>query len=555
MNSQSQGGRPTAETPKSTEDLALIKELAAATDYKFLLPAASNKLTSIKHLPIWFSAIVKMLARFDPEAFLFGTVASLNNGSELQLRTSQLKLEHDPVKQESSASANPNIRHLVAEEVRVYGGVTTYAAFGLFLEGSSYKAAIMQDEALKYLCAPTLFPRVVGGGSILSRTQQFKSPEYQETILLGDDTGLTLVSDQRKFVFPSEQRINSAKAVTFHYVRGDKRPEVRLHQLLRPHFWRWLTVALTGTDFAHLLTMGWECDHTWVFQRLIEQADNEREQVDQLFAILAVTDELRTKSPSENLMTWYVKALKTIHDLNAVTRTYREDCGLMILPVTLAESMYMVHAHREGYAEVMSRVSRENKGYMPILELQKAIANIVVDKNRQNTFSKFDSGKHQKGHAKQPQVTATAATGGVKLDCCYKFLEGKCHEDPCIHPHVKVPIPPSVCAKFLADNKSCTGGCGKPHDRWSGIVRKINSGELPSAPSKKSKKKAKQINATTVPPVTPPPLLRLLQVRKRGGEADAATKAMAAGGAKEAGATRPLNQMLSAPAVPSLDTK
>ena len=77
-------------------------------------------------------------------------------------------------------------------------------------------------------------------------------------------------------------------------------------------------------------------------------------------------------------MTWYVKALKTIEDLNAVTRTYREGCGLMILPSQLAESN-KVHAHREGYSEVMSRVARENQGYLPIHLLQAAIANGTLD--------------------------------------------------------------------------------------------------------------------------------------------------------------------------------
>ena len=76
----------------------------------------------------------------------------------------------------------------------------------------------------------------------------------------------------------------------------------------------------------------------------------------------------------------------------------------MILPIQLAESLYKVHAHKDGYAEVMSRVARDNEGYMPLLELQKAIALIAVDKNRQKTLSAFDT--KPKGQAKQGLLEA-----------------------------------------------------------------------------------------------------------------------------------------------------
>ena len=94
---------------KSTElpaDLALIKELVSTTDYKFLLPAAQNKLLSIKLLTAWFESIQKMLARFDSfpgiYVFLFGTTASLNKGADLQLRTTHVKLEAKTAKLEAA---------------------------------------------------------------------------------------------------------------------------------------------------------------------------------------------------------------------------------------------------------------------------------------------------------------------------------------------------------------------------------------------------------------------------------------------------------------------
>ena len=222
--------------------------------------------------------------------------------------------------------------------------------------------------------------------------------------------------------------------------------------------------------------------------------------MDQLFAILALQDELRVKAPSENLMAWYVKALKSIEDLNAITRTYRQGCNLMILPIQLAESLYKVHAHKDGYAEVMSRVARDNQGYMPIAELQKAIAMITVDKNRQRALSAFDSLKHPKAHAMQSQVTTAAAKSrSGKIDCCYKFLEGKCQDANCKRPHLQMEVPAGVCGDYLADRTSCYGSCGKLHERWGDIIRKANEGKLPSAKACKPKK----VKESAVAPIQP----------------------------------------------------
>ena len=477
-------------------EVALIKELVSTSEFKFLLPASQNKLLSIKQLSLWFITVSKMLSRFpDVDSFLFGTVASLNSKSELQLRTA--KLEENGVKQEPVGPSKADLSTKIKEEMRLFGDVRTFARFDDFLDDTSHKKEIMESHDLQHLVAPTLFMPSVGVKALLSSAEQFRSPEYQETVILDENTGLTLVSDQRKFVFPTEQRITGVKAVTFHYVRGNRPPESRIHQLLRPLFWRWLTIALTGTDFAHLLHLGWECDHTWIFQRLVEQQEKEREESDQLFAILAVMDELRTKSPSVNLMTWYVAALKTINDLNAVTRTYRKGCGLMIIPVEMAEALYKVHAHREGYSEVMSRVSRENEGYMPILALQKAIANVTMDKNRQKKFSDFDSNK-PKTKAITNQVAATEAKGNpVKIDCCYKFLEGKCQDANCKYPHLQMAVPAGVCSKYLADKKSCYGSCGKLHERWGNIIRKAHEGKLKISPAKARKPKEVKENAAT----------------------------------------------------------
>ena len=500
----SPGVKPSS--PESPADTALIKELLSASQYKFLLPAAQNKLASIKKLSAWFTAILKMLERFpDTELFLFGTRASLNSGSDLQRRN--VKLEHKGVKlEEVNGAQSRDYAALIADEVRLVDPIQTFTQYENFLRESSYKKEIMASADLQHLVCPALFLPSTGEKEPLTQMQRFRSPEYQETVTVEDDDGFTWVSDQTVFIFPSEQRVTSSKSVTFHYVRN-KKPESRIHQLLRPHFWRWFTEALTGTDFAHYLTLGWEGDHTWVIGKLIAQQAAEREESDQLFAILAVQDELRTKDPKENLMSWYVKGIKTVKDLNAITRTYRSNCGLMILPTDYVDSMYKVHAFREGYSETMSRVSRENEGYMPIDKLQKAIALIKVDKNRQQVYENFDAGKHPKARTHPTQVNATAGWPSDKLDCCYKFLEGKCQDENCIHPHVKVEIPPGVCALYLTDRTSCPGTCGKPHERWGTIIKKMNAGELPAPTTSKrrGRRDKSEVNATTTPAASTTP--------------------------------------------------
>jgi hypothetical protein len=159
--------------------------------------------------------------------------------------------------------------------------------------------------------------------------------------------------------------------------------------------------------------------------------------------------------------------------------------------------MYKVHAHKEGYSEVMSRVSRDNDGYMPILKLQKAIKLISVDKNRQKSYSNFEAGKNQMARPNAPQVNSVASTPGGKLDCCYKFLEGKCQKTNCKHPHLNVAVPAGVCGKYLHDKSSCTGSCGKLHDRWSVVIRKLND----ASPAKASK--PKQRKQSVAPPSQP----------------------------------------------------
>ena len=475
----------------SSDEKALISELLSVKEYKFLHPPSQHRLQNIKELQAWFTGIAKMLDRFpNVEAFLFGTAASLNEDQELSIRITAVKSEKG-VKQEHSPPDDITLRRAIAVELRTFDrDFTDFNVVAEFLSATSYAKEIRASQDLYHFIAPTLFHPSVDAKQILSRIAQYKSPEFQETVTIGDKLGGgTPVSDLKVYVFPSEQRITNAKSVTFHYVRGDQKPESRLHQLLRPHLWRWLEIALGGGDFSHFLTMGWEEDHSEVFQQLILQQNREREETDQVFAILDVQDSLRTKLATVSLHTWYLQSMKAVEKVNAVTRTYKAGCNLMILPQSFVDSMYLVHAHHDGYSEVLSRVSRENEGYVPIKELQRQIEMQLADKNRNKTFTDWRAKNanlsnqqriNPRSNTSQTSVNAISAqVPNTQMDVCFKFQDDKCKLGAqCPHPHRKIAVPVAACSKWLADKSSCDHSCNKLHETWYALIKKINSGEI-----------------------------------------------------------------------------
>ena len=477
-------------------DLALIKELVSTKEYKFLHPPSQHRLQNIKELQAWFTGIAKMLDRFpDIEAFMFGTAGSLNEDQELSIRITAVKSEKG-VKQEHSPPDDDALRRAISVELRTFDReFTDFNVVAEFLSFTSYAKEIRASQDLYHFIAPTLFHASVDAKKILSRVAQYKSPEFQETVTVGDKLGGgTPVSDLKVYVFPSEQRITNAKSVTFHYVKGEQKPESRLHQLIRPHLWRWLQIALGGGDFAHFLTMGWEEDHTEVFQQLILQQNREREETDQVFAILDVQDSLRTKLATISLQTWYIQSMKAVEKVNAVTRTYKAGCNLMILPQSFVDSMYMVHAHHDGYSEILSRVSRENEGYVPIKELQRQIGMQLADRNRNKSFTDWSAKNAKPSNQQRIQTSQTsvnvisAKVPDTQIDVCYKFQEDKCKLGAdCPHPHRKVAAPAAACSKWLADKSSCDHSCNKLHETWYALIKKINSGEISAEKEKKGK--------------------------------------------------------------------
>ncbi len=113
----------------------------------------------------------------------------------------------------------------------------------------------------------------------------------------------------------------------------------------------------------------------------------------------------------------------------------------MLIPVGFVNSMYKVHAHRSGFSEIMSRVSRENGGYMPIQELQRQIAMEISDKNRKSGMAEFETQNNEllkpktKGTSTRVSADVNSTTDAIipktPIETCFIFLDGKCLTMPC----------------------------------------------------------------------------------------------------------------------------
>ena len=352
------------------KDQALFKELLVSpSDFKFSLQPSQNKLVNIKLLSTWFAGIAKMLDRYpDIENFLFGTTASLNEGKNLTFKTSTCKSEFGVKLEEASGEKLTMINAIQAELEAFQEEVVTYQQFGTFMRDSEYEQEIAADSDLRNLVSPTLFPRTTPT-KVLQGAKLFMSPQYQETVTLGDKiAGKQRITDTTNFIFPSTIRIAAAKHVTFHYVKGTQAAESRLHQLIRPHLWRWLTIAMSDGPFTHLFKSTWEGDHTNLFQKLMEVQNEQREETDQVFAIFNCQMQLCKKNPKDSLQTWYTLANKEVELVNAVTGTYTNSCNLTMIQQSVVDSMFMVHAHGMGYDKLMTKINREDEDYVPIEE-------------------------------------------------------------------------------------------------------------------------------------------------------------------------------------------
>ena len=490
----------------------LLKELSSSHDFKFPLAPTQTKLTNIKLLHVWFASIAKMLDRYpDVELFLFGTAATLNESKNLTLKTSICKTEKGVKIEEASGEKLRLIENIQAELQTFQQDVDTFYLFVDFLKASEYEIEINRDPDLKYLVAPTLFPPTVAPTKILQGAKLFMSPQYQETVVVGGTlAGKTRITEFTDFVFPSSIRIGTAKHVTFHYVRGNQLPESRLHQMLRPHLWRWLCAALADGPFAHLLKDTWEGDHTHLFQKLQLIQNAQREETDQVFSIFNQLMQLCKKPSKESLQTWYLQSIKDVEAVNAVTSTYRNSSDLTMISQSWLNSMYKVHAHGMGYDKLMTKISRENDGYVPIEELQRRIELDIESVNRSQAYDDFTTqNAHVFTQDKQPRrerqanaatgnpkkrpgsATPTPASGGAsgsgnalkgeqRINVCHKFLQDKCEfGKECKFEHRKIKVPGAACSKFLGANPdSCDGSCGKLHENWHEIIKKVNAGEI-----------------------------------------------------------------------------
>ena len=209
----------------SSDEKALISELLSVKEYKFLHPPSQHRLQNIKELQAWFTGIAKMLDRFpNVEAFLFGTAASLNEDQELSIRITAVKSEKG-VKPEHSPPDDDALRRAISAELRTFDReFTDFNVVAEFLSATSYAKEIRASQDLYHFIAPNLFHPSVDAKRILSRVAQYKSPEFQETVTIGDKLGGgTPVSDLKVYVFPSEQAHHQRKKC--HLPLCERRPE------------------------------------------------------------------------------------------------------------------------------------------------------------------------------------------------------------------------------------------------------------------------------------------------------------------------------------------
>jgi hypothetical protein len=199
----------------------------------------------------------------------------------------------------------------------------------------------------------------------------------------------------------------------------------------------------------------------------------------------------------------------------------------------MVDSMYMVHAHGMGYDKLMTKISREFEGYVPIKELQRRIALDVESDNRSQAFTDFTTkNAHVFGEEKQPRRerqanaasgraprdrskpqssqatpssggTGKALTGTDRVNVCHNFLMDKCdYGKECKFEHRKIKVPGAACSKFLQGN-TCDGSCGKLHEKWSVIITKINKGEISALKGSTPPPKKAEPTSTTTTPSTP----------------------------------------------------
>ena len=520
-----------------------VKELLSGT-FKFPDAPTSNKLMHLKDVHKWLFKIRQSFRKYaNFYMFLYATVAYIDTSMELQPRKLKTKVKKEPnlVKKEvpseddsdgkystdedegSGKVSNVNVPEGLKTELARFGRITTYAELGEFMTTTKFSDKILTDNLLS-----TIAPFMAGKAQPPSANEslsKFKSLRYERRLNAPDKVGAnqkyTKISEVGEYILPAEDRIKFGNGITFYYNGGAQ--ESKLHSLLRPYIWSYLKQSLDKTPFSYVIT---ECpilhDVSHVVQFLLKKAEAERVETDQCYEVLNTLNSLWMKDPKTPLQQWYAEAVEKSTAVNEVSATFGSK-ELFQIPTCFIETLFKVHAIREGHQDLLKRVARKNGGLVPLAKLQQELrltemaegeirsAESFSEKNE----SLFGGGKKSdrddrtrrrgrvhatdgeeegdinatqggrggkgggrgKGKGGQAGGSTNNSPGQVSNDICYNYQSDKCaHGDECSRTHRKIDIPNDLCKNHLLW-KSCKGppGCTRTHTSWPEVIKRLNS--------------------------------------------------------------------------------
>ena len=269
-------------------------------------------------------------------------------------------------------------------------------------------------------------------------------------------------------------------------------------------------------------------DISHVVQFLIKKAEAERVETDQCYEVLMTINSLWKKDPKVSLQQWYADSVEKINAVNEVSTTF-ESRELFVIPTCFIETMFKVHAIREGHQELLKRVARRNGGLVPLAKLHQELQLAAMADGGVRAAEDFSAktedlfeehGRRGRGrgrgqaHATEGEGAANATEGttadrggkggskngakeggkgrktkqgpttvNVSNDICFNYQSGKCNLEQCPRVHQKVVIPNDFCKNHLVW-RNCEGPpkCTRTHSTWPEVIKHINAEES-TAPS------------------------------------------------------------------------
>ena len=135
----------------------------------------------------------------------------------------------------------------------------------------------------------------------------------------------------------------------------------------------YLRQSLEKTPFSHVITEYPVLhDVSHVVQYLLKKAEAERPETDQCFDVLTTIVSLCKKDRNVSLQQWYADTVEKVNDLNEVSSTFNSK-ELFVVPTCFIQTLFKVHAIREGHQELVKRVSRKNGGLCSTAKLQREL--------------------------------------------------------------------------------------------------------------------------------------------------------------------------------------